>query len=285
MSRFLRVTVPAAVIVAWLVVASIGGPTFGRISEVSTTDQTSFLPASADATRVQERSADFRPESGPPAVVVLERRDGALGAEDLSAARALSERLGDTAGVDAVSPPIPSDDAEAAEIVATLSADADAGDTVEAIHSDLDTGLPNGLRAYVTGPAGFTADLTEAFAGIDGILLGVALVAVLVILVVVYRSPVLPFLVLGTATFALTASILVVWALAKAEVVTVNGQVQGILSILVIGAATSSGMAIASSSPNVNSSCSATWPSATGRPAVRQTGRTSARRAGTGPGR
>ncbi len=102
----------------------------------------------------------------------------------------------------------------------------------------MDEALPAGVSGYVTGPAGFTADLTEAFAGIDGLLLGVALAAVFVILIVVYRSPLLPFLVLGTATFALCASILVVYALAKAGVVTVNGQVQGILSILVIGAAT-----------------------------------------------
>jgi RND superfamily putative drug exporter len=44
--------------------------------------------------------------------------------------------------------------------------------------------------------------------------------------------------VLGTAVFSLSASILAVWWLAYADVVTINGQVQGILFILVIGAAT-----------------------------------------------
>jgi RND superfamily putative drug exporter len=235
--RFLRIVIPAAVIVAWLVIASIGGPFFGKISEVSTNDQTSFLPASADATKVQEQSAAFRDETGAPAVIVLER-DGGLRTSDTTAAADLAHRLGDRSDVDSVSPPIPSEDDDAVEIVATLTSAADTGDAVEAIRADVDDALPSGVQGYVTGPAGFTADLTEAFAGIDGILLGVALVAVLVILIIVYRSPLLPFLVLGTATFALTASILVVWALAKAGIVTVNGQVQGILSILVIGAAT-----------------------------------------------
>jgi RND superfamily putative drug exporter len=236
-SRFLRIVVPAVVIVVWLVVAAIGGPFFGRVSEVSTNDQTSFLPASADATAVQERAAAFRDETGAPAVIVLER-DGGLRDGDSAAATTLVDRLADRSDVDAVSPPIPSKDGDAVEIVATLTSAADTGTAVTAIRTTVDDALPDGLRGYVTGPAGFTADLTEAFAGIDGILLGVALAAVFVILVVVYRSPLLPFLVLGTATFALTASILVVWALAKAGVVTVNGQVQGILSILVIGAAT-----------------------------------------------
>ncbi|OIH92541.1 efflux RND transporter permease subunit [Curtobacterium sp. MCBA15_001] len=237
MPRFLRIVVPALVIVVWLVVASVGGPFFGKISDVSTNDQTSFLPASADATKVQEQAAAFRDETGAPAVVVLER-DGGLRASDTTAAADLARQLGDRDDVESVSPVIPSADGDAVEIVATLTKAAETGDAVAAIRADVDGVLPSGVQGYVTGPAGFTADLTEAFAGIDGILLGVALAAVLVILIVVYRSPLLPFLVLGTATFALTASILVVYALAKADVVTVNGQVQGILSILVIGAAT-----------------------------------------------
>lgn len=237
MPRSLRIAIPALVILVWLVVASVGGPFFGRISEVSTNDQTSFLPASADATAVQDRSSAFRDASGAPAIVVLER-DGGLTSVDTAAADRIAEALGDRNDVDQVSPVIPSRDGDAVEVVATLTASAETGDAVAAIRADVDDALPDGLRGYVTGPAGFTADLTEAFAGIDGLLLGVALLAVLVILIVVYRSPLLPFLVLATAVFALTASILVVWALAKAGVVTVNGQVQGILSILVIGAAT-----------------------------------------------
>ena len=237
MSRFLRIVLPALVILVWLVVAGVGGPVFGKISEVATNDQTSFLPASADATAVQERAADFRQPSGAPAIVVLER-DGGLTTDDLADARRLRATLGDRDDVQAVSPVIPSEDGDAAEIVATLTEDAETGDVVAAIRSEVDAALPTGVAGYVTGPAGFTADLTAAFAGIDGLLLGVALAAVFVILVVVYRSPLLPFLVLGTATFALCASILVVYALAKAGIVTVNGQVQGILSILVIGAAT-----------------------------------------------
>jgi RND superfamily putative drug exporter len=237
MRRTVRILIPALVIAAWLVVASVGGPFFGKISDVSTNDQTSFLPASADATAVQKRLPDFRAAGGAPAVIVLERSAG-LSASDRSWASNVVSKLGIRHDIDRVSPAIPSADGDAIEILAIPTATADTGDTVEAIRADLKQELPPGLHAYVTGPAGFSADLVDAFAGIDGILLGVALIAVLIILVVVYRSPLLPFLVLGTAVFALTASILIVYALAKAGAVTVNGQVQGILSILVIGAAT-----------------------------------------------
>lgn len=91
---------------------------------------------------------------------------------------------------------------------------------------------------YVSGPAGFSADLANAFAGIDGILLLVALAAVLVILVVVYRAVLLPLLVIFTAVAGLCAAILATYWMAKAGIIALNGQSQGILSILVIGAAT-----------------------------------------------
>jgi RND superfamily putative drug exporter len=68
------------------------------------------------------------------------------------------------------------------------------------------------------------------------VLLLVALGAVLVILALVYRSPVLPFVVILTAVLALCLAGLVVYELAANDVLTLNGQSQGILSILVVGA-------------------------------------------------
>lgn len=65
-----------------------------------------------------------------------------------------------------------------------------------------------------------------------------ALAVVFVILVVVYRSPLLPVLVLITAMAALCAAIVVVYLLASSGLIQINGQVQGILFILVVGAAT-----------------------------------------------
>ena len=88
------------------------------------------------------------------------------------------------------------------------------------------------------GPGGLIADFAAAFAGIDGILLGVALLVVLVILLIVYRSPILPFAVLLSAVFGLSAASLVVYQLALNDVITLSGQSQGILFILVVGAST-----------------------------------------------
>lgn len=236
-SRWLRIGIPSLLVLIWLVGGSIGGPTFGRVDEVATNEQSSFLPASAEATQVQERLADFTGGDTIPAVVVISA-DGKLTDEQQSRIAEVVASIGDIDGIGEISPPIPSDDGEAVQIFVPIDSSGEVGEIVEEIRTTLKDDLPESVQAWVTGPAGFTADLVEGFRGIDGLLLGVALGAVFVILVIVYRSPLLPVLVLLTSVFALCVALLTVFWLAKAGIVVLNGQVQGILFILVIGAAT-----------------------------------------------
>ncbi len=237
-SRWLRIGIPIVLVMVWLVGGAIGGPFFGKVDEVSTNDQSSYLPASADATAVNERLADFVGADTVPALVVITAQ-GVLTEEQTTQ---LSMVAADLAAVDGVSgdvsPPVLSDDGQAAEIIVPIDASSDLDTVVDALRQTLTTGLPDGAQGWVTGPAGLSADLVEGFRGIDGLLLVVALAAVFLILVIVYRSPLLPILVLLTSSFALCVALLTVWLLAKAGIVVLNGQVQGILFILVIGAAT-----------------------------------------------
>ena len=66
--KWLRVLLPAMLILVWFAGAGIGGPYFGKVSEVSSNDQTAYLPASAEATQVQQRLSDFRDSEAIPAV-------------------------------------------------------------------------------------------------------------------------------------------------------------------------------------------------------------------------
>lgn len=243
--RWLRITIPLVLILAWLAVSGIGGPTFGKISSVSTNDQAAFLPANAESTVVRDWQSKFVDSATIPAVVLL-TSEKPLTADQLSAVAQLSEKLGAVEGIEkpqapattSIAGPIPSADKMAVEFLVPI---ADTGNTktiVADLRDVLKEDAPSGLTPYVTGPAGLTADLVNAFSGIDGILLLVALLAVFVILLVVYRSVVLPILVLLTSMVALCGAILVVYLLAKADWITLSGQSQGILSILVIGAAT-----------------------------------------------
>lgn len=239
MPVWLRVLIPVALILVWFGLFGAGGASFGQISAVSTNDQSQQLPASAEATKVQDLQADFRDDDVIPAIVVFER-DGGLTESDFTAIDDRVAEFSDIEGVlaDESSPAIESEDGEAVQVVLVLDTDEKTAEVVEALRGVLDENPIDGVNAAITGPGGLTADLTNAFAGIDGLLLLVALGAVFVILVVVYRSPLLPVLVLFSSLSALCASILVVVQLARADVLLLSGQTQGILFILVIGAAT-----------------------------------------------
>ena len=237
-TRWLRIGIPVLLALIWIVGGSVGGPYFGKVDEVSTNDQSSFLPQSAAATQVNERLTDFLGDDSIPAVVVIEG-SAALDEAQRAELQTVTDDIAALDGVlDGVSPPIASDDGDAAQIFVPIDSSGEVREIVESIRAVLQDDLPDGLDGWVTGPAGFTADLTEGFLGIDGLLLLVALAAVFVILIIVYRSPLLPVLVLMTSLFALCVALLTVWWLAKAEIFVLNGQVQGILFILVIGAAT-----------------------------------------------
>ncbi|MFF5897164.1 MMPL family transporter [Streptomyces argenteolus] len=233
--------VPVFLVLAWLVVGGAFGSYAGKLGEVATNDQASFLPQSAESTQVVEAQKAFSRQQTVPAIVVWtsEEDGGKLDAGQQKAATAALASLKDGPGVTGqVSPALPSKDRQALEGVVQLRPDLgdELPDAIEHIRSAAE-GVP-GTVVGLAGPAASQADLSEAFAGIDGLLLGVALVTVLVILLLVYRSVLLPLIIIIGAVFALGVACAIVYVLAEHDIVRVDGQVQGILSILVIGAAT-----------------------------------------------
>ena len=236
--KYLRVLIPLFLIITWFAVAGIGGPYFGRIDEVASNDQSTFLPASAESTQVSEELKKFQDDTTLPAIIVFSKDEAVLSKEAVTEITTETRKLADVEGVSgAISPAIVSEDGKAAFVIVNMASGVDYREFGTEIKTILNESNLS-VNYAVTGPIGFLNDLGKAFSGIDGLLLVVALSVVFIILIIVYRSPILPFLVLITSLFALCAAILLVFYLAKAGIVTLNGQVQGILFILVIGAAT-----------------------------------------------
>ncbi|ROR90055.1 MMPL family transporter [Nocardioides aurantiacus] len=238
--RSRRWLLPVAVLLVWVFV---GGPLSsfaGQLGSIQENDNAAFLPQSAESTRALEKLVRFQDEDTLPAVVVAER-DGGLTADDTALLQRYAGELADVPGLAAsgVTGPIPSADGEAAQLVVNLDArDGDALlETVGKVR-DVVADPPAGLTVLVGGQGGILGDFIEAFGAIDGILLVVALLVVLVILLVVYRTPVLPLVVILSSVLALGVASAAVYGLARADVLDVNGQSQGILFILAIGAAT-----------------------------------------------
>jgi RND superfamily putative drug exporter len=243
--RSLRWLLPLLIVLLWLGSAGPLSTFAAKLSGLQENDIAAFLPDSAESTRVRDLSSEFQPVQSLPAVLLWESGDGI----DEATLGTISDRIAEATQVaedaDALagqaSPAIPSEDGQAVQ--AFLPLKPDLSDALLPLVEDLRSTIEvDGTDTYVTGPAGIFADFSSAFEGIDGLLLLAAFGIVLLILLVVYRSPLLPLLVIGTAGLALTASNAVAYLLADGGVIGVNGQSQGIASILVVGAATDYGL-------------------------------------------
>jgi RND superfamily putative drug exporter len=230
------------ILVFWLVAAAVAAPLAGGLTGQQDNDIASWLPGDAESTIALERQIALGSDPDVvPAVVVYERAAG-LTAADIEAIAAdaavfagLDELDGEVLG------PIPAQDGQAAQLVVPINPGSGGWEAiapiVDGMRAELSEG-PDGLAAYVTGPAGNAADSSEAFAGLDSTLLLAALGVVVLILLLTYRSPVLWILPIFSAVIALFCSQAVVYLLARYADLTVNAQSASILTVLVVGAGT-----------------------------------------------
>ncbi|MDQ2838805.1 MAG: MMPL family transporter [Actinomycetota bacterium] len=218
-----------------------------KLSEVQKNDNASYLPGSAESTKVVNESAKFLKLETIPGFVVFHRDSGLTAADKATVASTYTAIKG-LPGVDVqqLTPPVFSSDNTAASIYAPLIAKQNGktlqgnvlADNEKRIVDTAQKQLPAGLQAFPAGPGGLLAAFIDAFSGLDGALLGAVFLVVIIILLVVYRSPVLWIFPLISAFLALGLSSGVIYLLAKNNVLTLTGQSQGILSVLVLGAGT-----------------------------------------------
>lgn len=237
--RWLRTAGPIALAVVWIALFLLGGRQFSQLNDLSTNDRVQFLPTTAESTQVRALHDEFDLEGVTYAVVVFEA-DEPMDRFVTSELERGVRRMEPIEGVRNfnATPLVVSEDRLAGELVIPVDSAGEIDDAVIALRTDLAEVVPAGVQVYVTGPAGFASDIITAFRGIDGLLLLVALAAVLLVLIIVYRSILLPLIVLATSLAALCGAVLIVSGLARTGVILLAGQTQGILLILVIGATT-----------------------------------------------
>lgn len=243
------------VVVAVLLLTGVMGMFSSKLTSVQNNEASSWLPSSAESTRVlEELSATVDPNDIPTLVVYS--RDGGLTEDDLATmdedAKAIAEIKGVTdEGVLSPNaaaalqqqgqpvPPLVSEDGEVAYLYLTFNFGSDGWNAIPAAADEIrDIATLDGGQVHLAGFGGQAADSAEAFEGIDTNLIMITLLVVIVILLFTYRSPILWLLPIICAVVANTIATGVVYLLAKYADLTVNGQSQAILSILVIGAGT-----------------------------------------------
>ena len=135
--------------------------------------------------------------------------------------------------------PIPSKDMQAAQTVVTFNVGSNGWNKMPGIGDKIHKiATIDGGTVYLAGSGGQAIDSAESFAGLDSSLLLAALGVVIILLLLTYRSPVLWILPIFSVVVALGTSLGLIYFLAKYAHLTVNGQSQAIVSILVIGAGT-----------------------------------------------
>ncbi|WP_435057108.1 MMPL family transporter [Streptomyces sp. bgisy060] len=229
-----RSGVPATLLL-WLVLAVLSGPFASRLGDAGAGGQQAPALPGTQSARVAEA---LNPTGGPeplPLAVLWTRADGGrIGPLQERSARQVADRL---AGLAAVS--FPSGDGEA--VAAVIAAGPDRlAEQLTGIR-EAAAGVP-GTVVHLAGPAAAQADLEGSFARTDGVLLVVALGGVVVILLLVYRSALVPLLVISGALLSLSTASALLYGLARSGLLAVDGQAQGIVFVLVIGASTDYGL-------------------------------------------
>jgi RND superfamily putative drug exporter len=249
-------------IAIWVLLGIAGLVARAHIDDVTAAGESSFLPTKAESTRaVDALQRSYGGGEDVPVELVFVRKGG-LTKADLNAIGKIGQNLekmrltgatpvvdpfsarergplGDVATIAHGVGPI-SRDGEAALVVLAIDAsDRNAIVTgVERIRAYLGEHRRPGLAAYVTGPGGIAADLEQVADDAGQTLLFATLSLVLILLLVVYRAPVLallPLLAVGTAYLLATA---IAYLLIEAGWIVVNSEGTLLLLVLIFGAGT-----------------------------------------------
>ncbi len=249
------------VLLTWIVVAGAIISMSPMLSDISTNDRLRFLPADAESTRAAEMVRDAYPQSTTPAIVVF-RADGGLTDAALQRAQSVYESIAamasepdsNVAGVVSIfnlpqtrDQLVSSDNSTMMMIVPITGSPTDDafGERIDALR-DAAKQADGEVQVKVSGPAGLIADLVAVFSEVDLFLLLVTASLVLVLLILIYRSPVVavvPLLIVGIV-FQLAGAVAAL--ILRAVDVPVDGQTSGIMTVILFGAGTDYYLFIAS---------------------------------------
>jgi RND superfamily putative drug exporter len=249
-------------VAVWLLLGAAGLLAHAHIDDVTAAGQSSFLPEDSESTRALDalQHASSGREDVP--VVIVFERPGGLSKEEISAIGRIGDglgKLGLTGATPIVDPfsgeyrnalsevarlangvgPI-SKDGEAALLVLAIDAE-DRGAVVsgvEQIRRYLRAHEQPGVRAFVTGPGGIAADLEQVADDAGRTLLIATLGLVLLLLLAVYRAPILALLPLLVVGLAYLVAIGIAYLLIEADWIVVNSEGTMLLLVLIFGAGT-----------------------------------------------
>ena len=229
-----------AILGAWAILLAIFGPLGLKLPEL--TNDEIVLPSTSQTAEAHRLVAARFPGGDQQQVLLVYRREGGLTAADRSAVEADARRAAEVPLVAAALRPF--------ETPGLVSPGGDVGVTIIQLSSEEIfrvrptieelRALPppgSGLERYVTGTPALLSDFNSAIKEADTTLLAATGLLVLLLLLAVYRSPILALLPLVVVVVAYSVASGVIYLLAKAGL-PVDSTSTSLLLVLMFGAGT-----------------------------------------------
>jgi RND superfamily putative drug exporter len=234
------------VILGWVVAVIALSPLGAKLSDVTTDDTESFLPAGAESTEVQRLLKDRFPGGETSSGLIVYHRAGGLRPADR--VRILRDARAAAHAIPVVRPPIVPFTPRAPEQL--VSSRGDTAYTIVTVPTEFrkmgDWGKrlrdvvhhgDGGPQVYVTGDLGLQADFEEVFGSLDTRLLGATVLLVLVLLGAIYRAPLIALIPIIVVALAYQIASGFIYLYAKSGE-NVNSNSTSILIVLMFGVGT-----------------------------------------------
>ncbi len=243
------------VVVAWVIALMVMMPLGSKLADETQDDTTSFLPESAESTKVVKLlDEEFPGGETTLGLIVYEDQDGldsgdqAKIAEDAKAIEDAKDDDGEPEVPLTEPPQVPfqpgsppdlvSQNDEVAYTVLTVPTDfEEQGDWGKAVRDIIEEDQSEGTKVLLTGDLGFSTDAEEVFGEIDTKLLGATVLLVLFLLGAIYRSVLVALSPLIVVFFAYSVANGFIYLLAKGGA-TVSSNSTSILIVLLFGVGT-----------------------------------------------
>lgn len=240
-------------IAAWLAVTVVISMIAPGAKEFAQTNKNAGLPDDAAAIIAEQKLEEHFPKDGGlPLFSVLHKADGLTEAEIIEFTKALSSIETMTDYGEIAMPPIAdidvnhlnaflAEDNKTFFIPLTLPEDMESKDLhelMETMKDQVASGVKSDVELSWTGPAAIAADAVELFSRADVVLLLSTIGIILVLLLVIYRAPLLTLIPLVGAAIVYAVVDRVIGLTASAGWFTVESQALSIMSVLLFAVIT-----------------------------------------------
>ena len=233
------------IVVAWVVATILCVHFLPSLGSVSNSDNSAFLPSSAPSSHAAQLETPFQPSGGSTATLIASRAAGPLTAADEAAISGVEQKVAGVAHVTRVRDQGVSGDGQARKAQISLDITTASGQG-QIVVTDLReqasaSSLPAGLTINFTGQLPSDVDTRAASKQAQRLTQLLSDLAILIMLLIVYRAALAPFITLAPAVVALAVASPVI-AQASTAGLPVSSFTQTILTVLVLGAGTDYGL-------------------------------------------